>query len=851
MKSNRKKSFYPFELDQKPGFFLTWFLYRLFKHVQFDTSVTEDLKQMHREGTVIYAMKYRGYLDYLLYHYRFRRSRLPYPKISFDMNISLLLPLFQLIRILKYYIAFFFRQGRLPNPFQTGFFKSAIQRGTTSLLCLVDPKGFYRHFVHAEKDNLHFLLETQKEMERPVYLIPLLVIYQKAPEKEHASLLDIFFGYKDKPGLIRKIALFFRYHRRAFIDFGRPLDLKAYLESQPEDRPMGRAASEIRQMLIESIDMQKRIILGPVMKSRQQLKEIVLKDREIIQTIKNTADGNEKQLKQLRKKAGGYFDEIAADYNIAYIQVFYRVLKWFWKRTFEGIDVSHEELGVLREWARRGPLIYVPSHKSHIDYLAINYILFLNHMHIPRVAAGKNMAFWPMGHIARKSGGIFIRRTFRGAKLYAKVFARYIKALLQEGHPLQFFIEGGRSRSGKLVLPKIGFLSILLDAYRERYCDDLVFVTASINYDRIMEEKSYLDELGGGAKKQESLKQVFKARHFLSRKYGTIYIRFGKPLSLKEYLDHRGDLGEETCRHLAFHLIQSINRVTLVTPLALISSAILTKHRRGFNAHELSDTAEILVNLLRRNETPMTTTLDNFEKTVNETLGLLVHRKVVSTLEDVDGEETFYYVEEEKKRELEFYKNNIVHYFISHAFVAVSLLTGTEEEKTGETILDDCHFLIKLFKNEFFYDEEKNIHEEIESVISYFLDSSFIAKSDTNTGYKLTRLGFDKLPIWAALAKTFLESYWIASRSFIHLENKNRKKGDLLKNMNYQGQRFHKLGLIDHMESISQVTFKNAIRFINEEILRGDDKFAEGSDQARERLSRLIQRLYELSHYRA
>ncbi|MBW2359044.1 MAG: hypothetical protein JRF21_10275 [Deltaproteobacteria bacterium] len=247
----------------------------------------------------------------------------------------------------------------------------------------------------------------------------------------------------------------------------------------------------------------------------------------------------------------------------------------------------------------------------------------------------------------------------------------------------------------------------------------------------------------------------------------------------------------------------------------------------------------------------MATTLDNFEKTVNETLGLLVHRKVVSTLEDVDGEETFYYVEEEKKRELEFYKNNIVHYFISHAFVAVSLLTGTEEEKTGETILDDCHFLIKLFKNEFFYDEEKNIHEEIERVISYFLDSSFITKSDTNTGYKLTRLGFDKLPIWAALAKTFLESYWIASRSFIHLENKNRKKGDLLKNMNYQGQRFHKLGLIDHMESISQVTFKNAIRFINEEILRGDDKFAEGSDQARERLSRLIQRLYELSHYRA
>jgi glycerol-3-phosphate O-acyltransferase len=851
MKSNRKKSFYPFELDQKPGFFLTWFLYSLFRYVQFDKNISEDLKQMHREGTVVYAVKYKGFLDYLLYHYRFRRSRLPYPKISFDMNISLLLPVSQFIKVVKYYISFFFRQGKMPNPFSTGFFKSAIQQGTTSLLCLVDPRGFQRQFVHAEKDNLQFLLEIQKEIERPLYLVPLLLIYQKAPEKKHASLLDIFFGYKDKPGLIRKIALFFRHHRKAFIDFGRPLDLKTYLESQPEDRPMGQAASEIRQMLIESIDMQKRIILGPVMKSRQQTKEIVLKDKEILQAIRSTADGNEKQLKQLRKKAGGYFDEIAADYNIAYIQFFYRLLTWFWKKTFEGIDVRLEEMALLREWARRGPLIYVPSHKSHIDYLAINYILYLNHMHVPRVAAGKNMAFWPMGHLARKSGAIFIRRTFRGAKLYAKVFARYIKALLQEGHPLQFFIEGGRSRSGKLILPKIGFLSILLDAYREGYCEDLIFVTASINYDRIMEEKSYLEELGGGTKKKESIIQVFKARHFLNRKFGKVYIRFGKPLSLKEYLGRKGDSGKEMPTHLAFHLIQSINSVTLVTPLALIASAILTKHRRGFNLQELCDTAEIILDFLRKNEAPMATTLDNLEKTVEETLALLVYRKVVSTLDNVEEEETFYYVDEEKKRELEYYKNSIIHFFISHAFVAVSLLTGTEEEKNGETILDDCRFLTKVFKNEFIFDEEKEIYEEVDRIISYFLDSSFITKSDTNSGYKLTRLGFDKLPIWASLAKTFLESYWIASRAFIHLENKNRKKDDLLKNMNYQGQRFHKLGLIDHMEAISRITFKNAARFINEDILRGDDELPAGGDQARERLFQLNQRLYELSHFRA
>jgi glycerol-3-phosphate O-acyltransferase len=851
MNNLSKKSFYPYVLDHKPGFFLGWLLYTLFKHVRFDMNIAEDLKRMHREGTVVYAIKYRGQLDYLLYHYRFRRSRLPFPKIAFDMNISMLLPFSQLIRVLKFHIVYFFKQGTLPNPFKTGFFKDAIQQGITSLLCLVDPKKFTRHFIYAEKDNLHFLLETQKSMERPIYIVPQLILYKMTPEKDYSSLLDVLFGFKEKPGFIRKIALFFRHHRQAFIDFGRPLNLKAYLEGQSATRSMEDMAIEIRQMLIDSIDRQKRVILGPVMKSRQQFKEKVLKDGEIIKTIQHMADGNTKQLKRLRKKAGEYFDEIAADYNIAYIQVFFIALTWFWKKIFQGIDIDLAELGLLREWARRGPLIYVPSHKSHIDYLVLNYVLLQQHMHIPRVAAGKNLTFWPMGHVFRKSGAFFIRRTFKGSRLYPKVFTRYIEALLEEGHPLEFFIEGGRSRSGKLILPKIGFLSILLHAYKAGYCDDLVFVPASISYDRILEEKSFLKELGGGVKKKESVFQVLKARHFLKTRYGKAYIRFGRPLSLKEYLAKKGYVEGETHRQLAFHIIQAINKVTLVTPLAIIASAILTTHRRGFSLPELTATAEFLLGFLKRYQTPTATSLKTFEKTLDETLSLLIGRKVVNLLEEVDGEEAFYYVDEGKKGELEYYKNSIIHYFISHSFVAVSMLTGTEEVRSGEELMDDYGFLRKLFKNEFAYDEEKDIQEEIDEVTAYFLDSAFITPSNANGGYRLTRLGYDKLPIFAALAKTFLESYWIATRSFIHLKTNHKKSSDLLKNMNHRGLKFHKMGLIDHIEAVSRVNFRNATDFINKNILWSHEKQEEDRSEAWDKLSRLSKKLHELSHFRA
>ncbi|MBN2419417.1 MAG: 1-acyl-sn-glycerol-3-phosphate acyltransferase [Deltaproteobacteria bacterium] len=843
-----KKPFYPFVLEHKPGFFLAWLLYRLFKRVHFEKNITEKLKNFHREGTVVYAIKYRGHLDYLLYHFRFRKSRLPYPKIAFDMNMSMFLPLPQLFRVIRYYLAYFLEHKELPNPFKTGFFRDEIKNGTTSLLCLVDPKGFAKQFIHEEKDYLQFLLEIQKEMEKPIYIVPQLVLYKKTPEKEYTNLLDIFFGFKEKPGFIRKIVMFFRYNRRAFIDFGSPVNLKSYLKEQPSDASPEDIASNLKQVLIDSIDTQKRIILGPVMKSRQQLKEIVLRDGDLAADISQMAGDDLKRLKQIRKTAGEYFDEIAADYNIAYIQFFHMALKWLWKKIFQGIEVNPSELSVVREWARKAPVVYIPSHKSHIDYLILNYILYENHMHIPRIAAGNNLAFWPMGHIFRKSGAFFIRRSFKGAKLYSKVFAKYIKVLLEEKHPLEFFIEGGRSRSGKLTLPKIGFLSILLQAYHEGYCNDLVFVPASISYDWILEEKSYVKELGGESKTKENFKQILKSRHFLKRKYGKVYIRFNEPLSLKEYLSQNSAGDGEAHRRLAFDLIRSINSVTLVTPLALTASAILTKHRQGFYIRELISTAGFLFKFIERHGFPRAMSLNNFDKTIEETLLILVNKKVVNLLNDINGDESFYYIDEEKMPQLEYYKNSIIHCFIPHAFIAVSLLTGTEEITPHNAIADDYIFLRNLFRYEFIYDEELDVNKAINTVISDFTEISLIRKSDG--GYSLTKLGFDMLPVWAAMAKTYIESYWIAVRSLIGTKDSPKHKGAILKDMVSQGIKFRKMGLIDHIEAVSQVNFSNAYRSINKEVLKDSNEADSKTGHSKTKLSELSNSLYNLSHYR-
>ena len=248
----------------------------------------------------------------------------------------------------------------------------------------------------------------------------------------------------------------------------------------------------------------------------------------------------------------------------------------------------------------------------------------------------------------------------------------------------------------------------------------------------------------------------------------------------------------------------------------------------------------------------MSATLSDPSKAVKETLSLLISWKVIDFLEDVEGEEEiFYYVDEEKKLELEYHKNSIIHFFIPHSFVAISLLSSSEEAKSPESIIADYAFLKNLFKNEFIFDDSEGIQEKVISVIEYFHDSAFLFQSEENGGYKITKLGFDNLPIWAALAKTFLESYWIAVKAISQRKNKEDKREDLLKNMNYLGKRFHKLGVIDHIGALSQLTFKNAMSFADEDILNAQGISEEDRSRTLERLSQLSQRVYELFHYRA
>ncbi len=813
---------FPHILDTKPGFLVGWIMYKLFSSVKYAPDVREKLRSAARTGTVVYTIKYRGRLDYLLYRYRFLQDRISAPKMAFDLNMIFWLPIRRVLAVIQYYVRYFFAHGKMPDPYTSGFYREEIKKGTPSLIFLVDEKGFARRFVKSLENPLVLLLEVQKEMDKPILLVPLTYVHELKVESDTPSLTDMFFGSVDRPGPLRKIFLFFHYYRRTFIDVGPIVNLQERISDQQSLESLIDSSRALTDELLEHISRQRRLILGPPTRTREQLREMVLDNLEIRPELESLAERMNKPKEFVRKKANGYFNEIAANYTSAYIHIWDYILGYLFKRIFEKIEVDPRDLSMIREAARQGTMVYVPCHRSHIDYLVLNYLLFLQRMHPPRIAAGSNLSFWPMGHIFRKSGAFFIRRTFRNNPLYETVFTHYVRKLLENGYPIEFFIEGGRSRSGKMIAPKLGFLSITLDTFLEGKCDNLLFIPSHIGYDHIMEEQYYIKEMSGKEKKGESLMQMIRARRFLRRRYGTVYVRFAEPISAREYFKDipvdtmRKDEKREVYRRFSMHVVNAINSVTNVTPLTLVSAALSSLPYRGFPHSEVKEVMQLFTNYLQHMKAPLLDAVFDVDRCMEFGLSALRDRKVLEVLEEGDtDEEAFYTLDEEKLLTLEYYKNNIVHFFVPASYMATALLLTPHEEAMQESIEERVGFLGDLLKFEFIGEEEFSA-QTFDRLIDFFEDMDFVTCKGMRPAreIKVSTVGLKFLPLWKQLIRAYLESYWTALHTLRTLNGRELGRRELMKKAKSTGIKFQQRGQLRHAGALSNLTFGNAFKLM-------------------------------------
>jgi glycerol-3-phosphate O-acyltransferase len=469
----------------------------------------------------------------------------------------------------------------------------------------------------------------------------------------------------------------------------------------------------------------------------------------------------------------------------------------------------------------------------------LDYVLYCNNLQVPHIAAGKNLSFWPMGPLFRSGGAFFLRRSFGGAVLYSRVFAEYVYKLLEEGYNIEQFIEGGRSRTGKLLMPKLGLLSILISAFKNGACEDMIIVPVYIGYDRIIEEKSYLNELGGGHKEPENFIQVIRARKFLKKRYGKIYIQFHDPISFNQLLSrYNQPLGQMTSkekntliRNLGYRVLNAINRVSVVTPHAVVASAILNFHKDTFSLGELLGIIKIYLKYLTLQNAKLADTLVfDRQRAIEQVIDSYCQRKFIERIErekkeakEVDAEAHFS-INEDRRLHLEYYKNNCIAFFIPAAYTAMAILQKASFRFSAPQLQDGYSFWQSFFKYEFAYDIDSRPGFNVRKTIKIFIDVGIVIPHQTLPDtYDITPAGFRKLKLFALFLKTFLESYWIVLNYFMRNPKNTAKSKDHLKKITNRGNRMFKRKEVERKEALSKVSYQNAVELFTGKGIKGTE----------------------------
>ncbi|MAY27368.1 MAG: glycerol-3-phosphate acyltransferase [Polycyclovorans sp.] len=428
------------------------------------------------------------------------------------------------------------------------------------------------------------------------------------------------------------------------------------------------------------------------------------------------------------------------------------------------VDADAAALANLKQLNEQNALVYLPTHRSYADPFILSRLLRDHGMKRNHILGGNNLGFWPLGTIVRRSGGILIRRSFQKDEIYKLVVREYLAWLASQRLNLEWYMEGGRSRTGKLRPPKYGLLSYLVSAIQSGGADDMLLVPVSTTYDQMHEVGVMAAEEAGAPKAQENLLWLAGYARTQQRRIGKAYVRFGEPLSLREALeraDHEGG-GKWTVAKIAFEVFQRINECTPVTAPALVTFALLGVHERALTLSEVHDQVQPLLDYAQARQLPGCglETLREPEG-VEDILHALVRAGVVSGHEG--GTATVYKIEHGQHSVAAFYRNSAIHWFVNRAILELALLDDTHDDLAGplERAWAAAFALRDLLKFEFFFSDKATFREE-QKAESRIIDPKFRQRAATAKDRREILL---KLPVLIAhrVLAPFIEAYFIVA----------------------------------------------------------------------------------------
>ena len=433
--------------------------------------------------------------------------------------------------------------------------------------------------------------------EQEIQIVPVRVFWGKAPEKEH-SFLRIWLQLSGTFG--GRLSTFFAVllnGRHTFVHFSRPLSLRELMQQEANPEKVARKVARILRVHNRQVSAS---VLGPDLSHRRTLVHQILNKPLVVKAIAEEAENKNISKQKARQRAFKYADEIASNISYSNVRFLDVLLTWVWNKIYSGVQLHNVQR--LRDVSQDNEIIYVPCHRSHIDYLLLSYVLYHNGLQLPHIAAGINLNMPIVGSILRRGGAFFMRRTFRDNPLYAMVFDEYLHSVFSGGFAVEYFVEGGRSRTGRTLNPKAGMLAMTVRSYLRDSTKPIIFMPVYTGYEKVFEANSYLGELRGNAKKKENLFSVFGSLRSFKNSFGTVQVTFGEPIHLTDFLnqkqpewqqtdysecDYRPQWAAPVVNDLALEVVTNINKAASVNPVNLMALSLLTSARQAMAEPQL------------------------------------------------------------------------------------------------------------------------------------------------------------------------------------------------------------------------------------------------------------------------
>ncbi|MGD8173951.1 glycerol-3-phosphate 1-O-acyltransferase PlsB [Vibrio sp. TRT 21S02] len=664
------------------------------------------------------------------------------------------------------------------------------------------------------------LLELhQYDSELDVQVLPTTVLWGRKPGKEeqHKPYLQALNG----PQKAKAVMLS---GRDCLVRISPVVSLRYMADSHGTDSTIAHKLARVARI---HFSRQKLAASGPNLPSRQALFKRLMKSEAIEKAIRDEANAKDIPIDKVRKEAHAIMDEIAADFSYSLIKNGERLLGWLWNRIYQGLNITNAS--TVRKLAQDGhEIVYVPCHRSHMDYLLLSYVLYREGMVPPHIAAGINLNFFPAGPIFRRGGAFFIRRSFKGNKLYSTIFREYLAELFSKGYSVEYFSEGGRSRTGRLLQAKTGMLAMTIQAMLRGLNRPVTLVPVYIGYEHVMEVGTYAKELRGKRKEKENASLVLRTIRKL-RNFGQGYVNFGEPIPLNQYLneaapewtkdiDPMGGTKPQwltpVVNDLANKMMTHINDAAATNALTLCATALLASRQRALSRDSLVNQIDCYLSLLRNVPYSSTYTVpsEDAEALVQHAESLdkfVIESDTMGDIVSLDRNQSIL---------MTYYRNNIIHLLAIPSLIAQMLIR--QQKLTLEQIKANIALIYPFLKQELFLGiDEQQLDDVVEAYLLELAHQGLVTVDATHVA--INQANTQVLMLLGRTISETLQRYAIALNLLVN--NPDLGKSDLEQKSQDIAQRLGRLHGINAPEFFDKGVFSSMFTTLKQQAYLDSD----------------------------